>query len=218
MQAMDITYLGHSSFKLRGKNATVVTDSYDPAMVGLKFPKHIEADIVTVSHDHQDHNAISQLEGAPYVVHGPGEYEIKSVGIVGVSVFHDDAKGEVRGKNTMYRIELDGVAIVHLGDIGDTLTSAQVDNLDGVDVLFIPVGGVYTIDATKAVAIIHEVGPSIVVPMHYGRPELNQKAFGELAPVAAFLKEIGKEGLTAVSKLALTKDKIPEEMQVVVFE
>ncbi|KKU86228.1 MAG: Zn-dependent hydrolase of the beta-lactamase fold-like protein [Candidatus Gottesmanbacteria bacterium GW2011_GWA2_47_9] len=176
---MDITYLGHSSFKLRGKNATVVTDSYDPAMVGLKFPKHIEADIVTVSHDHQDHNA---------------------------------------GKNTMYRIELDGVAIVHLGDIGDTLTSAQVDNLDGVDVLFIPVGGVYTIDATKAVAIIHEVEPSIVVPMHYGRPELNQKAFGELAPVAAFLKEIGKEGLTAVSKLALTKDKIPEEMQVVVFE
>ena len=214
---MDITYLGHSSFKLRGKGATVVTDPYDSAMVGLKFPKHIEGDIVTVSHNHEDHNAVSQVEGTPYVVKGPGEYEIKGVGVVGLPVFHDDVQGASRGKNTIYRIEIDGVAIVHLGDVGHALTSGQVDSLDGVDVLFVPVGGIYTIDAGQAVAIIHEVEPSIVIPMHYGRPELNQKSFGELAPLATFLKEIGKEGQPQ-AKFSITKDKIPEELQVVVLE
>lgn len=215
---MEITPLGHASFKLRGKTATVVTDPYDPGMVGLKFPKHIACDIVTVSHDHKDHNAIGQIEGSPFIASGPGEYEVKGVGIVGISVFHDDAGGAKRGKNTIYRIEIDGVSVVHLGDVGHTLSTVQVEALDGVDVLLIPVGGVYTIDAAKAAAIIHEIEPSIVIPMHYGRPELNQKAFGELASVGSFLKEMGKEGLTAVGKLTVVKGKIPEEMQVIILE
>ena len=84
---MDITYLGHSSFRIRGKTATVVTDPYAVLKSDLKFPKHIEADIITVSHDHGDHNAVSQVEGSPFVIHGPGEYEIKGIGIVGFSVF-----------------------------------------------------------------------------------------------------------------------------------
>lgn len=214
---MDITYFGHSSFRLRGKSATVVTDPYDSAMVGLKFPKHTTSDIVTVSHDHEDHNAVKELEGEPYVVNGPGEYEIKGVGIVGFSVFHDDAKGETRGKTTMYRIEIDGVSIVHLGDVGHVLTAAQVDSLDGVDVLMVPVGGVFTVDAAGAAQIIHEVEPSIVIPMHYGRPDLNQKGFGGLAPVSVFLKEMGKESVQPQPKLVVTKEKIPEEMQVVVL-
>ncbi len=215
---MDITYLGHASFKLRGKGATVVTDPYDAAMVGLKFPKHTEADIVTVSHTHEDHNAVAQIEGSPFVVNGPGEYEIKGVGIVGIPVYHDEEKGAKRGKNTVYHIVIDGVNIVHMGDIGHTLSSLQIESLGEVDVLLIPVGGVYTIDAAKAVAIIHEVEPNVVVPMHFGRPELNQKTFGELLPVSAFLKEIGKEAVQPQNKLSLTKDKIPEEMQVVVLE
>lgn len=215
---MEITPLGHSSFKLRGKHAIVITDPFDPSMVGLKFPKHTEADIVTVSHDHHDHNAVSLIEGAPFVVKGAGEYEVKGVGIVGIGVFHDEEKGAARGKNTIYRIEIDGVSVVHLGDVGHTLSTEQVEVLDGVDVLFVPVGGTYTIDASRAAAIIHEVEPSIVIPMHYGRPEFNQKAFGELAGVAAFLKEIGKEGLAPVAKLTVVKGKIPEGMQVVVLE
>src|SRR3989344_2417944 len=143
---MDITYLGHSSFKLRGKGSIVVTDPFGP-VVGLPFPKHTTADIVTVSHDHEDHNAADLVEGNPFVVRGPGEYEIKGVGVVGLGVFHDDAGGTKRGKNTIYRIELDGISIVHLGDLGHELSSAQVDSLDGVDILLVPVGGVYTIDA-----------------------------------------------------------------------
>ncbi|MBI5448763.1 MBL fold metallo-hydrolase [Candidatus Gottesmanbacteria bacterium] len=205
---MDITYLGHSSFRLRGKAATVVTDPFDSSAVGLKFPKHITADIVTISHDQRDHSATQELEGEFYIVDGPGEYEVKGVGIVGFSV----------DKNTMYRIEIDGISVVHLGDIGHVLTSAQVDSLNGVDILMIPVGGVSTVDAAAASQIIHEVEPSIVIPMHYGRPELNQKILGDLAQVEAFLKEMGKESVLPQPKLVVTKEKIPEEMQIVVLE
>lgn len=214
---MDITYLGHSSFRIKGKTATVVTDPYS-AEVGLKFPRHIEADIVTISHEHGDHNAVEQIEGTPFIIRGPGEYEIKGIGVVGFSVFHDEQKGALRGKNTIYRIEVDGVSIVHLGDLGHMLTSEEVEALDGVNVLMVPVGGLHTIDAAKASHLINEIEPSIVIPMHYGRPELNQKIFSTLAPLSVFLKEIGKEGIAPIPKLAISKDKLPAEMQVIVFE
>ncbi len=214
---MEITYLGHSSFRIRGKNATVVTDPYDVSMVGMKFPKHVAADIVTVSHDHGDHNAAGEIEGSPFVIRGPGEYEVKGVGVVGLPAFHDEEKGAKRGRNTLYRIEIDGVAVVHLGDLGHTLSTKEIDELDGVSVLLVPVGGVYTIDPAQAVAVVNEIEPAVVIPMHYQRPELDQKAFGGLAPVSAFLKEIGKD-VTPQAKLTLTKEKLPAEMQVVVLE
>jgi len=217
VRSMEITYLGHASFKLRGKNATVVCDPFDSSAVGLKFPKHVAADVVTVSHDHPDHNAVGEIEGSPFVVRGPGEYEVKGVGVVGLNSFHDDEKGAKRGKNTIYRIEIDGVAVVHLGDLGHALTTKEVDDLDGVSVLLVPVGGVYTIDPAAAVTLVNEIEPSIVIPMHYGRPELDKKTFDGLSPVDAFLKEIGKEA-TPQAKLALTKDKLPAEMQVVILE
>lgn len=215
---MDISYLGHSSFRIRGKHTTIVTDPFDSAMVGFPYPKHVSANIVTVSHDHGDHNSVSQIEGSPYIVSGPGEYEIQGVGIVGISTFHDGAKGSERGLNTMYRMEIDGISIVHVGDLGHALDSETVDALDGVDILLIPVGGFYTIDAEKAGAVIKEVEPSIVIPMHYFTPKHNAKAFGEVKPLDVFLKEMGKEGIVPVPKLTITKDKIPEAMQVVVLE
>lgn len=215
---MDITYLGHSSFRIKGKSTVVVTDPYASDHVGLKFPKHVVADIVTTSHNHPDHAEISQIEGTPYVVHGPGEYDIKGVGVIGFSTFHDEEKGAKRGKNTVFRIEIDGVNIVHLGDLGHPLTAQQVDDLDGVDILMVPVGGVYTITSTQAIAIINEIEPSIVIPMHYGRPELEAKSFGELTTVQAFLKELGKEDVVPQAKLSISRDKLPETMQVVVLE
>lgn len=213
---MDITSLGHSSFKLRGKQATVVTDPFG-SMVGLPFPKHTAADIVTVSHEHEDHNAAQLIEGNPFVVRGPGEYEVKGVGIVGTATFHDDAGGTKRGKNTIYRIELDGISVVHLGDLGHELSSQQVDSLDGVDILLVPVGGFYTIDAAQAAKVVGEIEPRIVIPMHYNRSGLDQKAFGSLTGVDAFLKELGKTDVTPQQKLSITKEKIPEELQVVVL-
>lgn len=214
---MDITHLGHSSFKLRGKTASVITDPF-ASSIGLSFPKHTAADIVTVSHDHDDHNAASVVDGNPFVITGPGEYEIKGVGLVGMGVYHDDQKGEKRGKNTIFRIELDGLTVVHLGDLGHELSAAQVDALDGVDILLVPVGGVYTIDAGLAAKIVGEIEPTIVIPMHYNRPGLDQKMFGDVAGVDAFLKEMGKTDVASQPKLVITKDKLPEEMQVIVLE
>lgn len=214
---MDITSFGHSSFRLRGKTVTVVTDPYDSAMVGLKFPKHITADIVTVSHDHSDHNAVSQLDGSPFIIKGPGEYEVKGVGVVGISVYHDEDQGAKRGRNTIYRIELDGISIVHLGDLGHPLSSDQIDDLDGVDVLLIPIGGIYTISAQQASGIVSDIEPSMVIPMHYFRDGLSD-AFSSLSPVSQFLKEMGKVAIAPVPKITVTKDKLPEELQVIVVE
>ncbi len=215
---MDITPLGHASFKIRTKAATIITDPYDSAMVGLKFPKNIEADVIIVSHDHQDHNAVAQIAASPFVVSGPGEYEVKGVHIRGIASFHDDAQGAKRGKNTLYHIEADGLRLAHLGDLGHTLSSSDIEQLGEVDILFIPTGGTFTIDAKQAAAIVNDIEPAIVIPMHYGRRELNQKEFGPLAPVSDFVKEMGKIGLMPQTKLSVTKDKLPEEMQVVVLE
>lgn len=215
---MEITYLGHSSFKLRGKNVTVVTDPYDSDMVGIKFPRHTSADIVTVSHDHADHNAVNVLEGSPFIVRGPGEYEIKGVSIIGVAAYHDNEKGAKRGRNTLYNIHIDGISIAHLGDLGHELTSSEVEALGNVDILLIPVGGTFTIDAETAAKVVAEIDPKIVIPMHYGRPELNPKTFGDLLTVGAFLKEMGKETIIPQSKLAISKDKLPQELQVVVLQ
>ncbi len=215
---MDITPLGHASFRIRGKTAAVVTDPFDPAMVGLKFPKHTTADIVTVSHGHHDHNNTGSVEGGAFVVSGPGEYEIKGISIIGIGAFHDEKEGSERGLNTMYRMEIDGVTVVHLGDLGHALSAAIVDELDGVDILMVPVGGVYTIGPQEAVKVIKEIDPSIVIPMHYFRPELNKKTFSALSPVSDFLKEMGKDATEPIAKLSVTKDKIAPELQVIVLE
>lgn len=215
---MDITYFGHSSFKLRGKKVTVVTDPFDPAGVGLKFPKNIEADLVTVSHGHPDHNSTDQIGGSPFIVHGSGEYEVLGVGIIGIPSFHDDKQGKERGRNTIYNMDIDGVHIVHLGDLGEMLTDKEIEQLGSVHILLIPVGGVYTISAKQASELIAEIEPAIVIPMHYGREDLNQKVFSELSPLSAFLKLMGAEAAVPQSKFVITKDKIPEQMQVVVLE
>ncbi len=208
---MDITSFGQSSFKIKGKTATLVTDPFDSPFTGLKFPKHIEANIVTVSHSHEDHNATAQIEGNPFIVAGPGEYEIKGVGIVGISSHHDSEKKEL---NTIYRIEMDDLSIVHLGDLGRMLTSDEVDELNGVDILMIPVGGTYTIDASQAAKLVSEIEPSIIIPMHYLRPGLKF----DLAPVSAFLKEMAQETVTAQPKLIVSKAKLPEQKQIIVLE
>lgn len=197
---MEIYPLGHASFRLKGKTGTVVTDPY---------LKDAEADIVTVSHDHFDHNVVSKVAGDPFVIAGPGEYEIKGISVVGVSVFHDDSEGKERGKNVVYKITIDEVRVCHLGDLGHKLTDTQLDAIGDVDILFIPVGGKYTIDNKTAVQVVAQLEPLVVVPMHYG---------GELEPVQSFLKEMGAEGVAAQPKLVLSKEKLPETTTVIVLE
>ncbi|MDP2671237.1 MAG: MBL fold metallo-hydrolase [bacterium] len=208
---MDITFLGHAAFRLKGKSASLVTDPFDPK-VGLKFPK-VEADIVTVSHEHFDHNASGLVGGAPYIINGAGEYEIKGVSVVGVDSFHDDKEGAERGRNTLYNIQMDGVNVAHLGDLGQaSLSNTQVEELGNVDILLIPVGGFFTIDASSAAKIAAQLEPKIVIPMHY--QEIGSQ-IKELEGPEKFFKEMAKENVEKLDKLSISKEKFPEELKVI---
>ncbi len=187
--AMDITYLGHSSFKLKGKTASVITDPFDPKFVGLKSPS-CDAEIVTISHNHNDHNQSQLVKAVRMVINGPGEYEVSGVSIIGIASFHDTKKGEQRGENTIYVFEIDGLRMAHLGDLGEELSDEMISQLGNIDVLMIPVGGEYTIGAKEAVKVIGEVDPYFVIPMHYKVDGLSPE-FSKLEPVETFLSECG---------------------------
>lgn len=210
---MEITFLGHSSFRLRGKTATLVTDPFESKMIGLKFPK-VSADIVTISHDHNDHNQADLVSGSPFVISGPGEYEVKGVSVYGLATFHDEQGGAERGKNTVYAINIDGMKLAHLGDLGHELSEGQLEELADIDILMIPVGGVYTIDAKRAAQVAGQIDARIVIPMHYKLPGLTLG----LAGVNEFLKEMGADEVRSQPKLFLTRDKLPEEQAVMVLE
>lgn len=215
-QVMEVTFLGHAAFKIKGKNSTVVTDPYDAKV--SKFPKDVDANIVTVSHQHLDHNAVSQVVGKPFVVEGPGEYEVGGVSIIGVATWHDDQAGKERGANTAYVIEMDGLRLLHLGDLGHKLSEEQLEEMGAIDVVFVPVGGFYTIDAKTASEVVKQLDPWVVVPMHYSHLSTDPGISAKLAGVEIFLKEMGKLDVVPQPKLVISEDKLPTEMQVVVLE
>lgn len=214
---MVVKHLGHSSFRIRGSSGTVITDPFGEEAVGFKFPR-TTADIVTVSHQHGDHNSVEKVGGEPFVIDGPGEYEVRGIRIHGIQSFHDREKGAQRGKNVMYFIHLDGVSLLHCGDLGHVLTEEYVDILEEVDILFIPVGGVYTIDAKTAAEITTKLDPRIVIPMHYNEKRLKQEVFAKLQKVDDFLSEVGQEEVKSRDKLVISKSKLPEETEVVVLK
>ncbi|MDO8618753.1 MAG: MBL fold metallo-hydrolase [Candidatus Daviesbacteria bacterium] len=211
---MDISYFGQSCFKIKGKSASVVIDPFTPEMIGLKLPKDLSADIVLQSHDHGDHNNAAGVLNNQMVFTNPGEYEVGGVVMTGINSFHDDTQGQERGVNTIYHILIDGLNIVHLGDLGQAkLTEEQITEIGEVDILLIPVGGVYTIDSKGAVGIVAQLEPKIIIPMHYLLPGLKV----DLESVDNFLKEIGTEHVVEEQKLSITKDKLPEEPQVILL-
>jgi L-ascorbate metabolism protein UlaG (beta-lactamase superfamily) len=215
---MDITYLGHSSFKIKFKTATLITDPFDTKMVGLKY-SGIEGDIVTVSHEHPDHNATDNVVGIKKAIIGPGEYEIAGVSVMGYKTYHDNKKGEERGKNTVYIIEAEGLRVAHMGDLGHTLSDSLLEEIGDIDVLILPVGGFYTIGAKEAVEIVNKIEPYFVIPMHYQTEGLTEDLNQKLSPVEDFLKE---SGLTVENfpKFILKKEDIVEEQttKIVVLE
>jgi len=213
---MYITWLGHSCFKIQDKigpeGVTIITDPFDKS-VGLKVPR-FEADIVTVSHDHFDHNNISAIRGKPFIINQAGEYETKGVIVEGVETYHDDKEGAERGKNIVYSLEVDDILIAHLGDLGHSLDAKQLDQLEGNDILLIPVGGKYTLDAKKAVEVVSQVEPRIVIPMHYKVPGLKV----DIAGVDKFIKELGVKP-TYEDKLRISKKDLPaEDMELVILK
>lgn len=218
---MEIKYIGHSSFRLKGGSGTVITDPYDPSTVGLPFPK-TTAEIITVSHQHPDHNFIEKVTGTeqrpePLIFDAPGEYEANEIHVTGVQTYHDDKKGEERGKNLVFVFHMDNVLIAHLGDLGHELTKEQLDDIGPVDVLLVPVGGKYTMTPDTAIKVINDIGPSIVIPMHY-KTEGMKENFNELATVKEFLDKAGFEKVREEDKLKVTKDSLPEDTEVVILK
>ncbi len=207
----DIQYLGHSCFRLRGRDGTVVCDPFDRS-VGLDIGRPT-AHIVTVSHRHPDHAnlaAVKPMREHIFPIEGPGEYEVSGVMIAGVRTFHDKQKGAELGNNTVYVIHLDDVVFCHLGDIGHELTTHQLDEIGNVDVLFIPVGGGETIGPSEAVSVISQIEPRIVIPMHYALP--GQRSFmSDLAPLEKFTHEIGMKEVIEEEKLTVTNASLPSE-------
>lgn len=213
---MEITYIGHSCFKIKGKDTTIVIDPYSPS-VGYKLPK-LSADIVLTTHEHEDHNNISAVSDARLIISGPGEYEAKDTFVYGIQVSHDQNQGEDRGTVTIYIIDIDGFTLMHLGDLGHTLSQESLAKAANVDVLMIPVGGKYTIDAQAAAKVISSIEPGFVIPMHYATPDLT--GIEGLEPVSKFLDEMGADSsLKEEEKLKInSKLDVPEETQLVLLK
>jgi len=216
MEYMIIKWYGQSCFQItagssKNGSTTIVIDPYNES-IGLKLPRKLEADIALITHDHEDHNNLKKIDGDPFVIDGPGEYDIKDVFVRGVSSLHNE-KGE---KNTIYRIEAEGITLCHLGDLGQKeLTSEEVDAIGDVDILLIPVGGVFTIDGKEAAKIMAQIEPKIIIPMHYKIPGLKIK----LDPLDNFLKTLGIKKLEKLSKMNIKEKDLPkEEVKIIELE
>lgn len=206
---MIVRWFGHASFLIISKGRKILTDPYDSSVgYPLKFP---QVDVITVSHDHFDHNFVKGVPGYKEVIKGPGEKTYDDFKFLGIESFHDDAKGTKRGKITIFKMEIEGISIVHLGDLGTLLTKEQIKKIGKVDILMIPVGGVFTIGPKEADIIIEEIQPKIVLPMHYKTEYLKFDLLG----VEEFLK--GKKYLTHEA-LELEKDTLPKEREIYILK
>ena len=203
--------MGHSCFRIKGSKAVIITDPFPPDL-GYSLGKQT-ANIVTVSHQHPSHSYVQGIHGEPRLVKGPGEYEISNVLIIGIATYHDSIKGQSRGKNTAYLMEIDGISVCHLGDIRHVLNDEQVEEMGNVDVLLLPVGGVNTINAALAAEIIRKIEPKAVIPMHYKTPILDR----DLDPVENFLKEMGMGQVEPRPKLSVSRSNLPLSTQVFVL-
>ena len=205
---MEIKYLGHAAFLIKSKNARLLTDPFDPQMVEIKLSK-IEADIVTISHHHQDHDFMAAISGEPLVIDLPGDYEKRGFRIFGYPSYHDKVQGKERGKNTLFKIETEGIRILHCGDLGYVPDEKFLDSLGEIDILLVPVGGYYTIDAKEAVALAKKIEPAIIIPMHYKTAKHHPQIFEKIAPLDDFLKEIN-QSIEPQDKLVIRKEDLVE--------
>lgn len=200
---MRIKWLGHSCFKISSKSGIrIVTDPFDDNL-GYRIPS-VETDIVTVSHGHYDHNFVDCLNGDFEVIDKVGDFNVKGIPIKGIHTFHDDEEGAKRGVNIVYTFDVDDIKVCHLGDLGHRLTPSQLEQIGDVDVLLIPVGGVYTIDAAQAVEVIKQLKPAVVIPMHYKTKALRLN----VEPVEGFEELMGKAERPAQQVVEIKKDEL----------
>ena len=187
---MIITPLGHSCFLLQeSTGTTVITDPYS-SDIGITLPP-VTADVVTVSHSHYDHNNVKAVGGDPMIIDKPGMHDVKGVQIFGLNTYHDELNGEKRGSNVIFNIRMDGVNVCHLGDVGHGPSPMMIEAISPVDILLIPVGGNYTIDAEVAKEYVDRLMPNVIIPMHYKTDDVDIDIDG----VDAFLDYFDKDDI-----------------------
>ncbi|MBN1253710.1 MAG: MBL fold metallo-hydrolase [Deltaproteobacteria bacterium] len=215
---MKITWYGHASFLITtAKGIKIITDPYEPGAFGgeLQYgPISDEADIVTVSHDHADHNYVQGLPGKPQVIKGAGRHEIKGVVVEGFSAFHDASQGSQRGANIIFTFLTDDIRVCHLGDLGHVLSDNDIKNIGQIDVLMVPVGGAFTIGAKEASTVVGQLRPKLIFPMHLKTAKCNIP----IEPVDTFLQ--GKKDVQRLdeSSFIFTKEDLKTGLGIVVLQ
>lgn len=203
---MVITWYGQSCFKIQSGDLVIAVDPFSKA-IGLTPPR-FRADLALITHSHFDHSNVEAIGGNPFIIRGPGEYDVKAVYIRGIASFHDKEEGRTRGPNTIYLLEAEDLKIAHLGDFGEKeLRDQTLEEIGEVEIAFIPVGGTYTLDAVEAAKVAKQIEPKMVVPMHYKIPGLS----ADISGLEPFLKEMGGGSKAAVEKLTVKKKDFTEE-------
>lgn len=213
---MHLYWYGQSCFKIQTNNTVIFTDPYHKEL-GL-VPPRTKANIVTVSHAHQDHNNIEAVaDEKTKVFDSPGEYETQGVEIIGMAAFHDDKEGKKAGPNVVFVFQAEGMRLCHLGDLGHSLNEDQMEKINGVDILLIAVGEYNAVSAKEAAKLVSEIDPRIVIPMHYKIPGLKNK--NKISGVEKFCEEMGTKKSQALDKFLAKKKNLPqEETQLVILK
>lgn len=215
---MKIKWLGHSSFLFTAADGTtLLTDPYQPNSSNgtLRYTSYTEpVDIVTISHEHSDHGYTKDLVGRPTLVKWTGIYNAKGINIKGVAVFHDTEKGRQRGNNIIFIITIDTLKLCHCGDLGHVLSTTDIASIGPIDILLIPVGGFYTIDAKDATEVVKQLNPKLVFPMHY----LTDKCSFPIKSADEFLK--GKTNIRKkqASEFEVTASSLPKQQEIIVLQ
>jgi len=211
---VDVEWFGHSCFAMRGKTKTLMFDPFKG--IGLPEPK-AKADMVLCSHGHQDHSNTKPVSHEKRIVMEAftGTRQIDDVSIKGVLAFHDDSQGSKRGRNSVYVVHFEDVVFCHLGDLGHELTSSQVSEIGSVDVLFLPIGGFFTIDPEQAREVMESLKPRIAVPMHYRAPGMSAM-FSALKKVEDFLRPDDNVRKLEGPTFTVTKTELPEKRVIIV--
>ncbi|MCX6650790.1 MAG: MBL fold metallo-hydrolase [Methanomassiliicoccales archaeon] len=209
---MKVIWHMHSCFEV-DDTVTVVTDPHDGRSIGVK-PPSLKADLVLISHDHFDHNAVRVVKGEYIVIKDVAPKVIKGVEVRGIPAFHDDVQGEKRGRINIFHFTLDGVRFCHLGDLGHMLSEQQLKDLGPVDVLFIPVGGVFTLDGAQAQKLVRDIGPKVAIPMHFRVGGLSLSIHN----ANDFLKGLPEDKVVRVgNEVDFEKEDLPKETEYWVF-
>ena len=208
----EFKWFGHNCFRIRAREATVLTDPVDRS-TGYAMAKQT-ADVVTISHEHAGHINLNAVKPEFQVIRGPGEYEIHDIFVTGIRTYHDDARGKERGYNTVYLIELEGMVVCHLGDLGHALTEEQAEAMSNVDVLLVAAGGGDVLDPPRAAELIGQLEPKVVIPMQYATPHGDAK----LGTLESFCKELGVSVPTPEDKLVLRHSDLGETMRLVALK